>query len=220
MRPKPSAGFYDTLFQENRDQAWNDAPGKRVILSALPDFILDVGEGALDIGCGTGYFIHEAGRVLSPDGLRHGPLHGIDVSRSAIEKARARYSDIHFSVMDAHALGFRARSLGLIFSYGVLEHLSHPAEALAEIARVLRPGGRFFLLLPSLGAYRHDRLDEGWYTDLDPNGQPQWNLFRRTWEDMFEKSALRLYPSDWSRRHGALNPEVFFWGERRGGGGP
>lgn len=45
------------------------------------------------------------------------------------------------ALADAHALPFRNATFDCVFSYAVLEHLHSPAIALAEIARVLRPGG-------------------------------------------------------------------------------
>lgn len=44
---------------------------------------------------------------------------------------------------DAHALPFRSESFSFVLSVAVLEHLAAPAVAMAEIARVLKPGGTF-----------------------------------------------------------------------------
>jgi SAM-dependent methyltransferase len=49
-------------------------------------------------------------------------------------------------VADAHALPFRDASFDFVFSLAVFEHLHSPWLAAAEIARVLRPGGRVFTL--------------------------------------------------------------------------
>ncbi|HYM61805.1 MAG TPA: class I SAM-dependent methyltransferase [Thermoanaerobaculia bacterium] len=45
---------------------------------------------------------------------------------------------------DAHAIPFRDDTFHLVLSYAVLEHLYNPFLAVTEVARVLRPGGRFF----------------------------------------------------------------------------
>ncbi len=50
------------------------------------------------------------------------------------------------AVADAHALPFRDASFDFVFSLAVFEHLHSPWLAAAEIARVLRPGGRVFTL--------------------------------------------------------------------------
>ena len=44
---------------------------------------------------------------------------------------------------DAHFLPFRAGAFDVVFAYAVLEHLYNPFLALAEVRRVLRPGGLF-----------------------------------------------------------------------------
>ena len=55
---------------------------------------------------------------------------------------------------DAHFLPFRAGAFDLVFAYAVMEHLYNPFLALAEVRRVLRPGG-FFIGAVSQGEPFH-----------------------------------------------------------------
>lgn len=98
-------------------------------------------------------------------------------------------------------------------SYGAIEHFPDPPKALVELARILKPGGMFLVMLPSLGIYRTDRADEGWYPDL--TGQPQWNFMRPTWARHFAQAGLSLWEIEAAGRFGAMKPGVFFLGERR-----
>ena len=63
-----------------------------------------------------------------------------------------------------------------------------------RLARILKPGAIFLLMLPSLCIYRTDRNDEGWYPDV--TGQPQWNFTRPTWNRHFAYAGLALWESE------------------------
>jgi SAM-dependent methyltransferase len=58
-------------------------------------------------------------------------------------------------------LPFRARSLDLITLNNVAEHLEHPAEVLAEFARVLAPGGRVIIHTPNVASYAVRMVEAG-----------------------------------------------------------
>jgi len=105
------------------------------------------GSVVLDYGCGRG--------ESSLDYLARGAIvHGIDISPVYIEEARRQAamagfdeSCCRFDVMDAHELSFSADTFDLVIGEGILHHLE-PRLALAEIWRVLKPGGRLILKEP------------------------------------------------------------------------
>lgn len=125
------------------------------------EMIRNLGRGArvLEFGCADGYL------SLGESRLAHeaGSFHGIDISDWAIEKARKSaaaqgLTQCSFSVMDAEKLTFPDGQFDLVFGRGILHHLD-VEKSLAEIARVLRPGGRaiFYEPLggnPVLNSYR------------------------------------------------------------------
>jgi len=212
MTVKYSDPFYDRLYKHDHDAAWDEAPGKRVMLSGVADLVKKPPVKVLDVGCGSGFLLSQVRKVLPVSAFTQ--FFGVDISAEAIEKAHTRYSDMNFRTMDATHLDFEDADIDLILSYGVLEHVREPQAALNEVCRVLMPGGFFFILLPSLDHYREDRTDEGWYEDTESICQPQWNFLRSTWEEMFTKTGLHLFDMDISRQHGANNPGVFFWGQQ------
>jgi SAM-dependent methyltransferase/DNA-binding transcriptional ArsR family regulator len=73
----------------------------------------------------------------------------IDTNPRMIEAARerlARYDHVRTQVANLHDLPFEASSFDAVLMFHTLTHAERPARALAECARVLRPGGRLVLL--------------------------------------------------------------------------
>lgn len=67
-------------------------------------------------------------------------------------------------VGDAHRLPFGDASLDGIISTALLEHVEHPEPILAEMQRVVRPGGRVYVEVPFLQGYHPDPIDMRRYT--------------------------------------------------------
>lgn len=78
-------------------------------------------------------------------------LHGIDITPRAVEITSQRLemqglkSDLH--VADAEKLPFEGGSFDLVYSWGVIHHSPDTALAAKEILRVLKPGGRFRVMI-------------------------------------------------------------------------
>jgi SAM-dependent methyltransferase len=91
----------------------------------------------LDLGCGEGdsqdFFRQARGGVL---------WFGVDIAESAEVQARTR-RDGNFATFDGINLPYREDCFDLVFSRQVLEHVRYPDHLLQEVARVLKPGGRF-----------------------------------------------------------------------------
>jgi len=98
------------------------------------------GGRVLDVATGAGGFVQF---VL--DGLRdHGEIIGIDTNPGRAEAFAAAFGDIpsvRFVEMDAHHLAFPDDSFDTACVSNSLHHLADPAPVLAEMLRVLRPGG-------------------------------------------------------------------------------
>jgi ubiquinone/menaquinone biosynthesis C-methylase UbiE len=104
----------------------------------------------LEVGCGCGYLALELarlGRIVT----------GIDVSSVAIDQARKHAtrlpqgSMVDFEVGNATDLAFPDHAFSMVYSVEVLEHL-HERDVvphLREVARVLQPGGVYWLMTPN-----------------------------------------------------------------------
>jgi ArsR family transcriptional regulator len=99
---------------------------------------------ALDIGTGTGRMLE----MLAP---RIGSGLGVDASRSMLALARVRLSRPEFShlavrLADMYALPLPDSAFDLVLLHMVLHYADQPAQALAEAARVLSPGGTMIVV--------------------------------------------------------------------------
>jgi SAM-dependent methyltransferase len=114
-------------------------PRERAAQALADDYIprLAAAGDVMDLGCGAGDSVVQF-RDVNPD-VR---WVGVDIERSP-EVAARRRTDAEFVVFDGVSLPFEDGSFGAIYCKQALEHVRAPAPLLAEVARVLRPGGLF-----------------------------------------------------------------------------
>ncbi|MDT5165432.1 MAG: arsenite methyltransferase [Mycobacterium sp.] len=116
----------------------------------LPIDWLDVPQGGvvLDVGAGPGSITATLGHAAGPDGLAL----GVDVSEPMLARAvrAAAAPQVGFLRADAQRLPFRDQSFDVAVSIAVFQLIPDPAAALSEIARVLKPGGRLAVMIPTL----------------------------------------------------------------------
>ncbi|GAA3845247.1 class I SAM-dependent methyltransferase [Amycolatopsis tucumanensis] len=104
------------------------------------------GARALEIGCGSGY-----GTQLVPERFGAGSVAAVDLDPAMIERASrrlTRYGDrVRLSQGSATdlraALDAEDRGYEAVFDFTIVHHIPDWRAAVAEVARVLTPGGRF-----------------------------------------------------------------------------
>lgn len=102
----------------------------------------------LDIGCGTGRLLHKAAQLWPAAGLV-----GVDPSQGMIEVARRLMPQATFHTTSAESLPLADSSVDVAMTTMSFHHWKDRATGVREIARVLRPGGRFCLADATLPAW-------------------------------------------------------------------
>lgn len=106
------------------------------------------GERVLDVACGTGLVTFDAARAVGRDGR----VLGIDLSGEMVERAAQRARErklpnVSFARMDAERLALPDASVDVALCALGLMYMPDPGQAVREMRRVLRPGGRLGLVV-------------------------------------------------------------------------
>jgi ubiquinone/menaquinone biosynthesis C-methylase UbiE len=123
------------------DQMRDELFGRRFFLPALLG-LLPEDTLVADLGCGTG----QVAAALAPFA---GRVIGVDASPSMLRTARKRLAgqaNVELRAGALEKLPIEDGSLDAATMFLVLHHLPDPARAIAEVARALKPGGRFVLV--------------------------------------------------------------------------
>ena len=115
---------------------------------------LPSGSRVLDIGCGRGVML----RALLDLGHE---AHGVEIAPEAASGADPR-AQIRIAPELAKA-NYEENTFDAVIMWHVLEHLPHPEQTLAEIRRILRPGGRLILAVPNFGSLQSQRTGNDWF---------------------------------------------------------
>ncbi len=102
------------------------------------------GKSVLEIGCGNG----ADGVMFAENGANYT---GVDLTQAAITATKKHFEVLglkgSFQVENAEKLSFENASFDIVYSHGVLHHSPTPANAIREVYRVLRPGGKAIIML-------------------------------------------------------------------------
>lgn len=133
----PTNRAMDTMSQSEDRHWWYLA--KRNLVTAHLD-ALGPATRCLDVGCGGGAMVAEAGRSRS--------AYGVDLSNQALAYARSR-GLTRLVRAEAGSLPFAPRSFDAATLLDVLEHHACPEQLLTEIRKVLSPGGVLVITVPA-----------------------------------------------------------------------
>ena len=132
---------YPILFEVEESHWWYIGR-RRIIASfvkAICDQVKDRRARILDVGCGTG-----ANLVRLSD---FGDAEGVDISPDALKFCSERGLNVRLGA--AETLPYADQEFDLVTAFDVVEHLDDDVAGLREMRRVLRPGGRVLLFVPT-----------------------------------------------------------------------
>ena len=127
------------------DQHWMQRvifePVQRTVLKLAAEQVPHP-DAILDVGCGTGRLLG-----LAQSRFPGARLFGVDAAIEMVRQAQTSHADgaIRFQQAVAEELPFPDASFDLVFSTMTFHHWSDQGRGIAEVARVLRPGGRWLL---------------------------------------------------------------------------
>jgi ubiquinone/menaquinone biosynthesis C-methylase UbiE len=116
------------------------------------------GETVVDLGCGPGTDLGELAAAVGVSGQ----VIGVDFSEEMVGRARERTADltaVDVRLGDLQELELEDGSIDRARTDRVLQHVAEPAKALAEVRRVLRPGGRLVMGEPDWDSLAIDSAD-------------------------------------------------------------
>ncbi len=156
-----NAGWWQREFTDGADPEYEEQ------ILPLADEVLAGYARVLDVGCGEGQIARRraaAGSVVV----------GVDPTWAQVAEAARRAGGPSYASSGAAALPFAGEAFDAVVACLVFEHIADVDDAIAEVARVLRPGGRFAFFL------NHPLLqtpNSGWIDDqiLDPPEQ-YWRI--------------------------------------------
>lgn len=119
-------------------QRWYEAPLLERLGGRTPD------ARVLEVGCGRG-----VGTEIILDRFGAAHVTAFDLDPDMVERARRRLAPsiparVSLSVGDVTRIDAPAESFDAAFDFGIIHHVPDWRKALGEVARVLRPGGRFY----------------------------------------------------------------------------
>jgi 2-polyprenyl-3-methyl-5-hydroxy-6-metoxy-1,4-benzoquinol methylase len=155
------------------ERLWSDVgDGAPEHFALRRDFALGAlqpGSRVIDVGCGAGWFAAELARA----GFA---VVGVEVAQEPVRRARERAPELEFLVVGERELPFPPGAFDGAWMGEVLEHVQDGIALLAEVARVIVPGGRLALSTP----------DHGWALRL------RLGVSRRAFERHFEPRSDHL----------------------------
>lgn len=158
----------------------------------------------LDVGCGAGFLSNH----LAREGFE---VTGLDASQAAIQVA-ARHDvsgKARYLLGDALLLPFPDASFDAVCAMDFLEHVEEPARAVAEMARVLKPGGTFFFHTFNRNPIAWLVIIKGveWFVKNTPRHMHVLRLFIKPRE---LRAMCHAHGMQVSELHGS-EPVVFSW---------
>lgn len=134
---------YEQLYKLRRSFRSLETIRHQVAIENFYDFSQTHNKRVLEIGFGSG-------QLLARIAEKGAKCTGVEISRNAIHSFKKRFSErVNFVLGALPNLPFRSIKFDLVVVSHVLEHVQDDRKSFKEISRVLKPGGRFILYVPT-----------------------------------------------------------------------
>jgi SAM-dependent methyltransferase len=138
MTDQQNSGFQVGLGVPDHYDAYV-APLMKPFIAALVAAVVQPGQRVLDVACGTGFATRAASKAVGSGGS----IAAVDINPGMIDNARSQptLGNVEWHVASALELPFEDESFDAVICQQGLQFFPSPADGLAEMDRVLRPGG-------------------------------------------------------------------------------
>lgn len=127
---------------------------KRLFVEHMVKGRVSAGGYVLDLGCGPGWVSHNL--------IQDYVVIGVDIEEPAVRFCVSQYGP-RYLVGDAFHLPFPPAVFDAVVFTEAIEHFREPAGALAEIQRVLKPGGTALVTTPNCGSLFWITIENTWH---------------------------------------------------------
>ena len=141
----------------------------------------------LDVGCGTGWAVGEFAKLADDKGA----FYGVDLSPKMIEKAKSNFSgmdNFHFLQANAESIPLDADFFDIIICTNSFHHYPNPDKALNEMYRLLKKGGKVYVLDPTGDAWIIKFVDR-FIKLVEPEHVKIYST--REFQQLFDKAGLK-----------------------------
>ncbi|MCA1834561.1 MAG: class I SAM-dependent methyltransferase [Actinomycetota bacterium] len=176
----------DKPFAQGTTDLWSESIAAHIARLTKPGKLLDIGS--------------HSGNLHPPLTKRGFDVLGVDIDPAAVEVAKQAGRQVLLT--DLFEAGFSGASFDVVTMIHTLEHLDEPKKVLAEIARLLRPGGILFINVPNYRGWLPRIMKDHWIGWVAP--QHVWQFEPRT----LEGTVRRAGPFDtaYLRGVGSMEP--------------
>jgi ubiquinone/menaquinone biosynthesis C-methylase UbiE len=139
---------YASFYVGDRSEAHSFSIRLERVIELLPEKFASL----LDLGCGPGLLLQRLAPRKGAGGVRR--LTGLDFAHGMLQQAQQGAQPGAYSVLrgDVAKLPFGAINQDVVVCMGLMEYLDDERAVLAEIARVMRPGGTVIITLPNVSS--------------------------------------------------------------------
>jgi ubiquinone/menaquinone biosynthesis C-methylase UbiE len=179
------AMYWDDVYRHDDVRGLRYRERLKSVLKLVDRCSLPAGSHVLDLGSGAGvYSVSLAKRGYSVDAVDAAPAMIERTRRHAVE---ARVDErVKTSVGSVYHLPFHDEAFSMVLAIGVIPWLDSPERAVAELARVIKPGG--YLVMTADNRRRLDVL-------LDPLKSPAFSPARKLFKSVFRVSYWGWHPA-------------------------
>lgn len=155
----------------------------------------------LDIGCGTGWAVEHVAELVDDQGL----FYGVDLSPKMIEKAKSNFhgrANLFFTQANVESIPLENEFFDIIICTNSFHHYPNPAKALDEIYRLLKSGGKVYILDPTADTWII-KLADKIIKIVEPEHVKMYST--KEFQEMFNKAGLKYSNSKIMNGHESIH---------------